>query len=111
MLRGDYAGAIPPYRAAMTEQGNAGLQFDPPPFWYGVRRSLAAAMLKAGDAEGAKRQLVASLAMFQEDGIALWTLVLAEIELGNLDAGRAYQARARRAWAGDGLERMPIALF
>ncbi|QAY77629.1 hypothetical protein [Sphingosinicella sp. BN140058] len=111
MLRSDYASAITAYRAAMTEQGNAGLQFDPPPFWYGVRRSLAAAMLKAGDAEGAKRQLLASLAMFQEDGIALWTLGLAEIQLGNPDAGKAYQARAQRAWAGESLERMPIALF
>ena len=111
MLRGDFAAAVTAYRAAMVEQGDAGLQFDPPPFWYGVRSSLAAAMLKAGDAEGAKRQLLASLGMFQEDGIALWSLGLTEFQLGNPDAGKAYQARAQRAWAGESLDRMPIALF
>ena len=54
MLAGNMRAATDAYRAAMDGQLAADWNFDPPLFWYSVRRSLAAALLGAGDAAGAR---------------------------------------------------------
>jgi hypothetical protein len=101
MLAGNMRAAADAYRAAMDAQLAAGWTFDPPLFWYSVRRSLAAALLGAGDAAGARNQLEASLRRWPNDALALYALSLAERRLGHADeAGRAL-SRARGAWAGD----------
>lgn len=68
--------------------------FDPPPWWYPVRRSLAAAYLKAGRPEDAAAAARASLAEWPQDALALRVLAQA--------SGAAQpRAEARRAWRGD----------
>jgi hypothetical protein len=43
---------------------------DPPAFWYPVRRDVAAALLAAGDAKGAKEAAEASLKLRIKDPVA-----------------------------------------
>src|SRR3712207_5771589 len=83
MMTGRHAEAASAYRKAMEGQLAAGFGSDPPVFWYSVRRSLAAALLAGGDAEGARNQLLASLRRWPNDGLALYALSLAERRLGD----------------------------
>jgi hypothetical protein len=78
--------------------------FDPPPWWYPVRRSLAAAYLKAGKPDEAAAAARASLAEWPHDALALRILAKA-------DKARAaeYRAEARRSWKGD-LAKVPLEL-
>jgi hypothetical protein len=101
MIDGDHAAAAAAYRSAMVLQEGAGFGSDPPPFWYPVRRSLAAALLAGGDAAGAKRQLTAALAEWPKDPLGLMLLARAEERLGGDEAAAAHLARARQGWAGD----------
>jgi hypothetical protein len=101
MIDGDHVAAAAAYRQAMVLQEGAGFGSDPPPFWYPVRRSLAAAMLAGGDAAGAKRQLTASLAQWPNDPLGLMLLGKAEEKLGAAGAAATNVARARQGWAGD----------
>jgi tetratricopeptide (TPR) repeat protein len=110
MLAGNPSAAAKAYRAAMGTQESAGFGGDPPPFWYSVRRSLAAATLAAGDAEGAKRQLAASLAKWPGDPLALYLLSKAEAKLGQQADSAAHLARAKGLWAGN-VESIPLALI
>jgi hypothetical protein len=101
MIEGNHAAAAAAYRQAMVLQEGAGFGSDPPPFWYPVRRSLAAALLAGGDAAGARRQLVASLADWPHDPLGLMLMAQAEEKLGAAEAAASYLARARQGWAGD----------
>jgi hypothetical protein len=101
MLAGNARAAADAYRAAMTAQLAADWGFDPPLFYYSVRRSLAVALLEAGDAAGARDDLNASLQHWPNDGLSLYALSLAETRLGHEGAARRALARARDAWAGD----------
>jgi len=103
MIDGNYPAAAAAYRKATVLQESAGFGSDPPPFWYPVRRSLAAALLAGGDAAGAKRQLVASLEAWPADPLGLWLMAKAEDKLGGAGGtgGAAWLARARAGWAGD----------
>jgi tetratricopeptide (TPR) repeat protein len=83
--------------------------FDPPPWWYPVRRSLAAANLAAGRPDDAAREARASLVDWPQDALALRVLAAAEAKQGHADAARQHMAQARRAWQGD-LAKVPIAL-
>jgi len=78
--------------------------FDPPPWWYPVRRSLAAAYLKAGKPTEAAAAARASLAEWPHDGLALRILAQA-------DKAKAaeYRAEARKSWKGD-LAKVPLDL-
>jgi predicted Zn-dependent protease len=83
--------------------------FDPPPWWYPVRRSLAAAHLKAGRAADAAREAQASLKDWPQDALALRILAKAEAKLGKSADARRHLADARRAWRGD-LAKTPLDL-
>lgn len=107
MLEGDHKRAAAAFRAAMLLQSGDRFGFDPPPFWYPVRRSLAAALLAAGDAEGAQHQLIASLERWPGDPLALLALARAEQALGNADLAARYLGQARAAWSGD-IEKVPL---
>ena len=78
--------------------------FDPPPWWYPVRRSLAAAYLKAGKPAQAAAAARASLAEWPHDGLALRILARS-------DKARAaeYRAEAQKSWQGD-LAKVPLDL-
>ncbi|HWT14033.1 MAG TPA: hypothetical protein VN231_14865 [Allosphingosinicella sp.] len=101
MLAGDHGSAAAAYRKAMDRQLAANFGNDPPLFWYSVRRSLAAALLAGGDAEGARDQLFASLRRWPNDALALYALSLAERRIGNSASADRNLARARAGWVGD----------
>ena len=62
MLTGDPAGAAKVYAAAAAVQEKAFADFaDPPPWWYPLRRSVAAAKMKAGEYRAAAAEARASL--------------------------------------------------
>ncbi|HEV7386953.1 MAG TPA: hypothetical protein VGN89_18865, partial [Phenylobacterium sp.] len=83
--------------------------FDPPPWWYPVRRSLAAADLAAGRTDDAAREARASLAAWPQDALALKVLSAAEARQGNAAAAKQHMAQAARAWRGD-LAKVPLHL-
>ncbi len=105
-----------PADAARTFAGAAGMQerfkwgMDPPPWWYPVRRSLAAAYLKAGRNADALREASASLKAWPQDALALRVRALAEQRLGQAAASQADEAAARAAWRGD-VTAVPIELI
>jgi tetratricopeptide (TPR) repeat protein len=101
MLAGGHDAAASAYRQAMERQLSSGFGNDPPIFWYSVRRSLAAALLAGGDAEGARNQLLASLRRWPNDALALYALSLAERRLGDSGSADRNLQRARRVWAGE----------
>ncbi|HEY0013507.1 MAG TPA: hypothetical protein VGB79_11740 [Allosphingosinicella sp.] len=101
MLAGDHRAAEAAFRAAMERQAAAQFGSDPPLWWYSTRRSLAAALLAAGNHADAREQLVASLEDWPNDALALFALAKAEEGLGNRDAAAASLARARSGWTGD----------
>jgi hypothetical protein len=72
MLAGDPKAAAEDFRqAADIEETPAFNDFtDPPAFWYPVRRDVAAALLAAGDARGAKEAAEASLKLRMKDPAA-----------------------------------------
>ena len=108
MLAGEHEAAAAAYRKAMDRQHASRFGNDPPLFWYSVRRSLAAALLAGGDAEGARRQLYASLRRWPNDALALYALSLADRRLGDERSADRNLARARAAWAGE-LSAIPLA--
>lgn len=106
MVAGRPAEAIARYQKAAATQEEAFpvmRNFDPPPWWYPVRRSLAAAYLKAGQRDAAVREAKASLVEWPNDGLAL--RILAEANRGDANA----RAEARRAYKGD-LAKAPLDL-
>ena len=112
MLQGEPARAAGLYAEAAAAQEKAFpvlKNFDPPPWWYPVRRSTAAAWLKAGRYADAEREAKASLADWPQDALALRVLSQAELKLGRSKAAKDHLAEARRAWRGD-LRQVPINL-
>jgi predicted Zn-dependent protease len=112
MLGGRPAEAVPHFAKAAALQESAfpfAKNFDPPPWWYPVRRSLAAAHLQAGDYAAAAKEANASLADWPHDGLALRVLGQAEAKQGRAAAARTHAAQARRDWRGD-LSKVPVDL-
>ncbi|MBS0331905.1 MAG: hypothetical protein JSS35_04000 [Proteobacteria bacterium] len=83
--------------------------FDPPPWWYPVRRSLAAANLAAGKPADAIREARASLADWPDDALALRILSQAEARQGDAAGAARDMAQAKKVWRGD-LAKTPLAL-
>jgi hypothetical protein len=87
--------------AAARQEKDLSKSWDPPPWWYPVRRSEAAALLKAGDYAGAEATAQKSLAYWKRDPLALWVLGKAQLAQGHLGAGEATMAEAKDLWHGD----------
>jgi tetratricopeptide (TPR) repeat protein len=106
MVAGKPDEAVPFFEAAAKAQEKAYPVlrfFDPPPWWYPVRRSLAAAHLKAGRKDAAAQAARASLAEWPRDALALRILADA--------TGDAAQHReARKIWRGGDLAKVPLDL-
>jgi tetratricopeptide (TPR) repeat protein len=83
--------------------------FDPPPWWYPVRRSLAAADLAAGKPDDAAREARKSLGDWPDDALALRVLSEAEARQGHASEAAKDMAQAKKAWRGD-LAKTPLAL-
>jgi hypothetical protein len=97
-VRGDGAAAADAWRRAVTLE--AALQYDEPPAWfYTVRQSLGATLLRAGNHAEAERVFRDALAMHPRDGrllYGLWQTLLAQ---GRGSEALLVEQQFARAWA------------
>lgn len=97
--RGDVDAGISHFReAAKIEDG--GLYFEPPKWYYPIRHSLGAALLKAGHHAEAEKIYREDLRRFPENGWSLFGLAQALRAQNKEKDAAAEEARFRRAWAG-----------
>ncbi|OYX31005.1 MAG: hypothetical protein B7Y99_10955, partial [Caulobacterales bacterium 32-69-10] len=102
MLRGRAKKAASLYAEAAAAQEKAfAKSYDPPPWWYPVRRSVAAAKLKAKDYAGAAAEARRSLTGSPADGLALRVLGEAERKMGDQIGAEQHRAEAKKDWIGD----------
>jgi tetratricopeptide (TPR) repeat protein len=96
--RGDGAAAVAAWRSAVTLE--AALQYDEPPAWfYTVRQSLGAALLRGGNHAEAERAFRDALATHPRDGrilYGLWQTLLAQ---GRGSEALLVEQQFKRAWA------------
>ena len=76
-----------------------GLYFEPPKWYYPMRQSLGAALLKAGRNAEAEQVYRDDLKRFPENGWSLYGLAAALRAQGKNDEARAVEQRFRKAWA------------
>jgi tetratricopeptide (TPR) repeat protein len=96
--RGDLDAGITHFREAIKVE-DAGLYFEPPKWYYPVRHSLGAVLLKAGKNAEAEQAYREDLKRFPENGWSLFGLAQALKAQGkNAEAARV-EARFRKAWA------------
>jgi tetratricopeptide (TPR) repeat protein len=104
--RGDAAASIAAWRRAVTLE--SALQYDEPPAWfYTVRQSLGAALLRSGDESQAEAVFRDALATRPRDGrllYGLWQTLLAQ---GRAGEAQLVQMQFARAWRG---ATMPLTL-
>lgn len=102
MLQGRYVAAAAAYEAAAeTQEKLLVSMWDPPPFWYPVRRSVAAAWLAARQFDKAAAAAQASLKDWPGDPLALLVLSRAEDGMARAREARAHNAQALGLWEGD----------
>jgi tetratricopeptide (TPR) repeat protein len=95
--RGDLDGGINYFReAAKIEDG--GLYFEPPKWYYPIRHSLGAALVKAGQHVEAEKVYREDLRRFPENGWSLFGLAQALRARGKNTEAAAAEARFRLAW-------------
>jgi tetratricopeptide (TPR) repeat protein len=95
--RGEVDAAITHFEKAVKIE-DAGLYFEPPKWYYPVRHSLGAALLKAGRYAEAEKVYRKDLRRFPENGWALFGLAQALRAQGKKDEATATEARFRKAW-------------
>jgi hypothetical protein len=97
--RGDTSVSLDAWRRAVTLEG--ALQYDEPPAWfYTVRESLGAALLRSGDHAQAEQVFRAALATRPRDGrllYGLWQTLLAQ---DRASEALLVQGQFARAWRG-----------
>lgn len=96
---GDVNAGINHFREALTIE-NAGLYFEPPKWYYPIRHSLGAALLRAGRNAEAEQVYREDLRRFPENGWSLFGLAQALGAQGSNAEAAVVDARFRRAWAG-----------
>ena len=95
---GDLEAGINHFREAVKIE-DAGLYFEPPKWYYPIRHSLGAALVKAGRNAEAEKVYREDLRRFPENGWSLFGLAQAlRAQRKNADAD-AVEVRFRRAWA------------
>lgn len=96
--RGDFDAGITHFREAVKIE-DAGLYFEPPKWYYPIRHSLGAALVKAGQPAEAEQVYRKDLQRFPENGWALFGLAEALRAQGKKDDAAATDRRFRKAWA------------
>ena len=96
--RGDLDAGINHFREAAKIE-DAGLYFEPPKWYYPIRHSLGAALLKAGRNAEAEKVYRQDLRRFPENGWSLFGLAQALRAQGKNTEAAAVEARFHRAWA------------
>lgn len=96
--RGDLDVGITHFKEAATIE-DAGLYFEPPKWYYPIRHSLGAALLKAGQHAEAEKVYREDLRRFPENGWSLFGLTQALRMRGKKEEAAATEARFRKAWA------------
>ena len=97
--------------AAAVQEKAFAKDFDPPPWWYPLHRSEAAALLAAGRYQQAQAAAQKSLAELPADGLALRVLAEAQAKLGCRADARKTLAAARADWRDGDPARLPLALI
>ena len=95
---GDLEAGINHFREAAKIE-DAGLYFEPPKWYYPIRHSLGAALVKAGRNAEAEKVYRQDLRRFPENGWSLFGLAQALRAQGKNTEAAAAEARFRRAWA------------
>jgi tetratricopeptide (TPR) repeat protein len=98
--RGDLPGAVRAYREAVAVQ-DALPYMEPPHWYYPVRQSLGAALLRAGRVDEAEQVFRESLARTPSNGWALRGLVEVYRQRGDTAALAATRKRFETTWLGD----------
>jgi tetratricopeptide (TPR) repeat protein len=101
MLANDPARAADAYFKGLQVQATANFSFDPPLFWYPVRRSYGAALVAAGDHKRAREHLLVTLRRWPHDPLTLYALSMADRGLGDVESADRNLARAKAGWSGD----------
>lgn len=90
--------AIPHFKEALAIE-DKGLYFEPPKWYYPIRQSLGAALLKAGRSAEAEQVYREDLRHFPENGWSLYGLAAALRAQGKNADAAATEARFAKAWA------------
>jgi tetratricopeptide (TPR) repeat protein len=97
--KGDDATVIEEFKQAAALED--GMPYMEPPYWYyPVRQSLGAALLKAGRADEAAEAFRASLKAAPNNGWAIYGLIEAQKKLGDEAGAKASEADLARTWIG-----------
>ena len=96
--RGDLEAGINHFREAAKIE-DAGLYFEPPKWYYPIRHSLGATLLKARHPAEAEKVYRADLRRFPENGWSLFGLAQALRAQKKHSEADAVEARFRKAWA------------
>lgn len=96
---GKHAEGIAHFREALKIE-DAGLYFEPPKWYYPIRQSLGAALLKAGRNAEAEAVYREDLKRFPENGWSLFGLAAALRAQGKSAEAAAVESRFAKAWAG-----------
>jgi len=88
-------------KAAEVQEANYSGNMDPPPWWYPIERSRAAAQLKAGKLNQAEATALESLKTWQDEPLTLKVLAEAQRRQGRTAEAAVTLGRARAAWRGD----------
>jgi tetratricopeptide (TPR) repeat protein len=97
---GDDAAAVEAYRKAVAVEDT--LPYLEPPYWYyPVRQSLGAALMRAKKPADAQEVFQTALARVPNNGWALYGLMQAQQALGDEASMIETQKRFKEAWAGD----------
>lgn len=98
--RGELAGAAKAYEEAAAIQDS--LSYMEPPYWYyPVRQSLGAVLLRAGQFDAAEQAFRASLVKTPQNGWALYGLRQLYLQRGDAKAAKAAEKALQGAWFGD----------
>ena len=97
--QGDVNAGINHFREALTIE-DAGLYFEPPKWYYPIRHSLGAALLKAGAVHRGRARHREDLHRFPENGWSLFGLAGHSRGRGRAKRRPPWTAPSRRAWAG-----------